>query len=119
MPAVRTVWPMSARIVIWSIVGIGIATAIHSAWHREASGLTRDIPHGWYRMGFRRSFHIIRADTAPPLYYILLRGWVRVFGFSESALRSMSALMSQRRADHLRRHRAADVEITLDGGAGG
>jgi hypothetical protein len=37
---------------------------------------------------------IIRVDTAPPLYYLLLRGWVLLFGFSEAALRSMSALMA-------------------------
>jgi hypothetical protein len=37
---------------------------------------------------------IVKVDTAPPLYYILLRGWTHLFGFSESALRSMSALMS-------------------------
>ena len=36
---------------------------------------------------------IIRVDTAPPLFYILLRGWTHLFGFSEAALRSMSALM--------------------------
>jgi 4-amino-4-deoxy-L-arabinose transferase-like glycosyltransferase len=36
---------------------------------------------------------IIRVDTAPPLYYILLHGWSLVFGRSEAALRSMSALM--------------------------
>jgi 4-amino-4-deoxy-L-arabinose transferase-like glycosyltransferase len=37
---------------------------------------------------------IIRVDTAPPLFYILLRFWTHLFGYSESALRSMSALMS-------------------------
>ncbi len=37
---------------------------------------------------------IIRSDTAPPLYYILLRGWTHLFGFSETALRSMSAVMA-------------------------
>jgi uncharacterized membrane protein len=36
----------------------------------------------------------IRVDTAPPLYYLLLRGWANVFGHSEAALRAMSALTS-------------------------
>ena len=34
----------------------------------------------------------VRVDTAPPLYYLLLHGWTVLFGRSEFALRSMSAL---------------------------
>jgi len=34
---------------------------------------------------------LIRADTAPPLYYLMLAGWVRVLGDSETALRALSA----------------------------
>ena len=37
---------------------------------------------------------LIRFDTAPPLYYLLLRGWVNCFGRSEFALRAMSACLS-------------------------
>jgi mannosyltransferase len=37
---------------------------------------------------------LIRADTAPPLFYVLLHGWTLVFGRSEAALRSMSAVFS-------------------------
>jgi uncharacterized membrane protein len=33
---------------------------------------------------------LVRADTAPPLYYLLLHGWMRIFGSSELALRSFS-----------------------------
>lgn len=36
----------------------------------------------------------IRVDTAPPLYYLLLRQWTAIFGHSEAALRSMSAVFS-------------------------
>ncbi|HSV13111.1 MAG TPA: glycosyltransferase family 39 protein [Tepidisphaeraceae bacterium] len=36
----------------------------------------------------------IRVDTAPPLYYLLLHGWAGLFGRSEFALRSLSALFS-------------------------
>lgn len=38
--------------------------------------------------------HIMRADTAPPFYYLLLRGWTQLFGSSETAMRSMSALIA-------------------------
>jgi uncharacterized membrane protein len=36
-------------------------------------------------------FHVIRADVSPPLYYLLLRGWIGLFGNSEIALRALSA----------------------------
>ena len=33
------------------------------------------------------------ADVHPPLYYLLLKGWAQIFGFSDVALRSFSALL--------------------------
>ncbi|HUB27287.1 MAG TPA: glycosyltransferase family 39 protein, partial [Tepidisphaeraceae bacterium] len=36
---------------------------------------------------------VIRGDTAPPLYYLLLHGWALLFGRSETGLRSMSAAL--------------------------
>jgi len=38
--------------------------------------------------------HYIRADTAPPLYYITLQSWTQIFGNSEWGLRSLSAAAS-------------------------
>ncbi len=37
---------------------------------------------------------VIRVDTSPPLFYLLLRGWVGMFGHSEAAMRSLSAVAS-------------------------
>ena len=34
----------------------------------------------------------LRLDSGPPLYYLLLRGWMALFGSSEAALRTLSAL---------------------------
>ncbi len=39
-------------------------------------------------------FPRIAADTHPPLYYLLLRGWMSLMGDSELALRSLSAFIS-------------------------
>ena len=36
----------------------------------------------------------LREDGAPPLYYLLLHGWMRLFGDGDAALRSLSALVS-------------------------
>src|ERR1700753_2523443 len=57
-------------------------------------------PSLWYDEGYTawivshpiaEIMRLIQTDTAPPLYYVLLRGWVNVFGHSETALRSLSA----------------------------
>ena len=37
---------------------------------------------------------LLRLDGSPPLYYVLLHGWIAAFGESESALRSLSLLAS-------------------------
>lgn len=64
----------------------------------------------WYRLGsaslwfdegytawvvslpIHKLIHAISADTAPPLHYLLLRGWTLLFGRTEAAMRAMSAL---------------------------
>jgi len=42
----------------------------------------------------REIIRLILADTAPPLYYLLTHFWTEIFGNSEAALRSLSALFS-------------------------
>jgi hypothetical protein len=36
----------------------------------------------------------LRHDGAPPLYYLLLHGWTRLFGTGDTAVRAMSALFA-------------------------
>lgn len=35
---------------------------------------------------------ILKSDVHPPLYFVLLHGWMKIFGDSEAATRAMSAL---------------------------
>jgi len=42
---------------------------------------------------FSRMLQIVANDTAPPLYYIFLFIWTRIFGNSEIAIRSLSVLL--------------------------
>ena len=37
---------------------------------------------------------VIRVDTSPPLYYLLLHCWMVIFGHSEAAMRLLSAVFS-------------------------
>lgn len=45
------------------------------------------------RENFLRMLQIVAKDTAPPLYYICLFIWTRIFGDSEVAIRSLSVLL--------------------------
>ena len=36
----------------------------------------------------------LRADGAPPIYYVLLHGWMQVFGHGDVAVRSLSILFA-------------------------
>jgi 4-amino-4-deoxy-L-arabinose transferase-like glycosyltransferase len=42
----------------------------------------------------REIIRLILADTAPPLYYLIVHFWTQIFGDSEAALRSFSAVCS-------------------------
>ncbi|MEO6468461.1 MAG: glycosyltransferase family 39 protein [Acidimicrobiia bacterium] len=37
--------------------------------------------------------HALRQDGAPPLYYVMLHGWIQVFGSGDVAVRAMSGVL--------------------------
>lgn len=37
-------------------------------------------------------FHLIKWDSSPPLYYLILHGWIKVFGEGEAVTRSLSLI---------------------------
>ena len=57
-----------------------------SLWGDEAWAATLAIKP------FLQIIKIVAKDTSPPLYYLLLHGWMRIFGSSEIAIRSLSFL---------------------------
>ena len=84
-------------IVTWFIVGAAVSAGIILRWWQLGKASL------WFDEGYtawvvslhlKGIVHVIRVDTAPPLYYFLLRGWSGLFGRSEAGLRSMSALMA-------------------------
>jgi mannosyltransferase len=81
----------------WLIASAGIATGIvFRIVHLGSQSLWFDEGYTAWMVGHSpmEIIRLIRADTAPPLYYLLLHAWTRIFGQSESALRSLSALFS-------------------------
>ena len=88
--------PRARRTALWALLGIlGIAAVLRfvqlghdSVWVDEAFSA---------RVANLNLADLVQAatseDTNPPLYYLLLHGWITVFGDSEAALRSLSAVV--------------------------
>lgn len=85
-----TVW--IERLALPAILALGLALRFYdigadSLWFDE----------GWsVRVAHLGPIDIVResvdVDTHPPLYYLLLHGWIALFGDSEAAVRSLSAV---------------------------
>jgi uncharacterized membrane protein len=80
-------------LVLFSLVAFGLRLynlTYHSLWFDEA------ISVHWARQSVPRILEVgltLVEDRLPPLYYLLLKGWTALFGFSEFSLRSLSAFL--------------------------
>jgi 4-amino-4-deoxy-L-arabinose transferase-like glycosyltransferase len=87
-PRAATPWQALVAILTVAVFLRFVLIAERSLWFDEAySASVAARPIG-------RLLVSIREDTHPPLYYLLLAGWVRAFGTSEAALRSLGAIAS-------------------------
>jgi mannosyltransferase len=79
--------------MVWLGVAVGIAFRVY---HLGRESIWFDEGYTAWMVSHSPSeiIRLIRADTAPPLYYLLLHSWVNLFGRSEAALRSLSTVFS-------------------------
>lgn len=97
-PAEKTTGPAPPRptrdaLVLPAILAIAAALRFHrigeeSLWTDEVHSLLLA------RMPVAELIRAAREDVHPPLYFLLLRAWIALFGESAVALRSMSAIVS-------------------------
>lgn len=76
-------------IVVSAFAAMAISLAIglqQSVWFDEAYSILL-AKQSWSQL-----MYLTSIDTHPPLYYLLLKVWASVFGWSELALRSLSVL---------------------------
>ena len=82
------------KVYRWLIIVVPVVAAALSLW----IGLRQSV---WFDEAYsimvakRSASEIIRLsalDTHPPLYYLVLKIWANVFGWSELALRSLSVI---------------------------
>lgn len=87
----------AARYAVPAVLAITVLGALLRALHIGEASLWNDelISRYYIETGLRfmwtRGFTL---ETTPPVYYTLLAGWVHLFGHSEAALRSLSAVVS-------------------------
>lgn len=62
-------------------------------WTRSHLWLDEALTVNLARLPIRRIPGALRHDGAPPLYYFLLHGWMRVFGTSSIAVRAFSGVL--------------------------
>ena len=72
-----------------AVVAIGIVLRF---WTRSHLWLDEALTVNLARLPIRRIPGALRHDGAPPLYYFLLHGWMRLFGTSSIAVRAFSGL---------------------------
>lgn len=81
------------RLWLWLVLAVALAL---QAWRLDAKNLWLDECASW-DMATQSVTHLIAstaADIHPPLYYLLLKGWIWWLGDSPIGLRSLSVLSS-------------------------
>lgn len=82
------------KVFVTAVVGSGLIGGAISLW----IGLRQSV---WFDEAYSilvakqpvgELVHLVGLDTHPPLYYILLKTWAGLFGWTEISLRSMSAI---------------------------
>src|SRR5690349_18002504 len=84
----RASWIAAAVILVVAAEARFLGLAIRSLWFDEAFSVDLATKPVWAVL---RSLPY--SDTHPPLYYVLLGGWIHIFGSSETAVRALSALI--------------------------
>ncbi len=77
-----------------SMMVVLLLAAAFRIYHITQQSLWFDEAFAWNIVIQNDMFPRIRADTHPPLYYVVLRGWVMVASDSVLSLRYLSALIS-------------------------
>jgi uncharacterized membrane protein len=93
--------PHVRRKISFEVIALGfiiILCALLRFYHLSAASLWSDEIFSRYYLDLFGLHYVLTdglsRETNPPTYYLLLRGWMSLFGDSEAALRSLSAAAS-------------------------
>ena len=83
--------PARSAVAVAVVVGLGVALRTYTA---SATWLDETLTINIASLPLSQLPSALRVDGAPPLYYVLLHGWMQLFGASDLAARSLSGLFS-------------------------
>jgi mannosyltransferase len=84
-------WLLAAEIGVVAVVAIGLVLRF---WTRSALWLDEALTVDIARLPLHEIPSYLKRDGAPPLYYVLLHFWMKPFGDSDIAVRSLSGVFS-------------------------
>ncbi|MCU0482513.1 MAG: glycosyltransferase family 39 protein, partial [Anaerolineae bacterium] len=85
---------MTNRLTLLFIIPILLIAVFLRVYHLNAQSFWFDEAFAWNIIIQPDMFPRIAADTHPPLFYLLMRGWMSMMGDSELALRYLSVCIS-------------------------
>jgi mannosyltransferase len=84
-------WRKVAIVGSLAVVTVGLVLRF---WTRSDLWLDEALTVDIARRPLSQLHHLLRQDGAPPLYYVLLHFWMKVFGTSDEGVRSLSGVIS-------------------------
>ena len=93
----RAIFRSNGDILLVSALSLAVGLGLWLRWSTlSAQGFWGDEGYSLWisQLSPREIWQALLIDTGPPLYYTLLHYWVGLFGTSEAALRSLSALFA-------------------------
>jgi mannosyltransferase len=88
--------PFDGRSGRWFLVGVVATVAVGVVlrfWTRSDLWLDEALTANIAGHGLGDLVSLLEHDGAPPLFYVLLHGWTKVFGTSDLAIRSLSGVL--------------------------
>lgn len=85
------------RAPVWlpaAVVAVVVAGTVLRFWTRSDLWLDEALSVNIAKLPVSRIPGALRHDGAPPLYYLLLHGWIRLFGTGDEAVRSLGGVLS-------------------------
>jgi hypothetical protein len=76
-------------VTLWVVVAVGVAVRFASRSHLW---LDEALAVNIAKLPLKRLPDALRQDGAPPLYYVLLHGWIELFGTGTIAVRALSGI---------------------------